>query len=363
MKATIALLPGDGIGPEVIGQAQATLAHIADLFDHEFTFDTYPVGGAALDELDVPLPAATLAACKAADAVLLGAVGGPRWDDPSASARPEQALLQLRRELDVFANLRPVRADPQLADISPLKPSRLEGVDILIVRELTGGLYFGDPRGRERVGGELRATDTLTYTEAEIRRIVELAFAMAADRRGHLTSVDKANVLESSRLWREVVESVGAGCPEVAYEHMLVDAAAMRLMTDPAHFDVLVTENLFGDILSDEASVLTGSLGMLPSASLGADGPGLYEPVHGSAPDIAGQGIANPVGALLSAAMLLRHSLQLPTEASHLEAAVAEALAEGIRTPDLRGNHTTAEVGLAVQRQLTTLVGRDSVPG
>lgn len=359
MKASVALLPGDGIGPEVVAQARAALRQISLLFDHEFEFATHDVGGAAMDASGRPLPPETMAACQASEAVLLGAVGGPKWDDPSAERRPEQALLQLRQELGVFANLRPVRPDPRLAAASPLKAERLEGVDILIVRELTGGLYFGEPRGRQTAGGQTRATDTLTYTDREIRRIVQLAFSLAKGRRGHLVSVDKANVLESSRLWREVVEEVGAENPDVTYEHMLVDAAAMRLVSQPADFDVLVTENMFGDILSDEASVLVGSLGMLPSASLGAaGGPGLYEPVHGSAPDIAGRGVANPVGALLSAALLLRHSLQLEREAAALEAAVEGALAAGLRTQDLGGDVSTAEFGAAVGENLATAVGR-----
>lgn len=353
MKAQIVLLPGDGIGPEVTSQARQALERVASEFGHELQFATHPIGGTALDGTGSPLPPATLEAARRADAVLLGAVGGPKWDDPEASQRPEDGLLGLRKELDLFANLRPVRPIAELAEASPLRPERLQGVDLLIVRELTGGLYFGQPRGRTIRDGERRAVDTLEYSETEIRRLVELGLELAANRRGRLTSVDKANVLESSRLWRAVVEEVAADRPEVEVEHTLVDAAAMRLLQDPAGFDVIVTENMFGDILSDEASVLAGSLGLLPSASLGAGHGGLYEPVHGSAPDIAGQEVANPVGTLLSAALLLRHALQLEPEAAQLEAAVAAALADGFRTPDLGGSHATAQVGAAVRERIT----------
>jgi 3-isopropylmalate dehydrogenase len=337
MRARIALLPGDGIGPEVVAAARAILERIAGRFGHSFEFSQHPVGGCAIDETGMPLPDATLAACRAADAALLGAVGGPKWDDPRAAVRPEQGLLGLRRELGLFANLRPVKVWPQLADASPLRPDRVAGVDILFVRELTGGLYFGK-RGRERTedGGE-RAFDTMTYSDGEIRRVVELAFRLAAGRRKAVTSVDKANVLESSRLWRQVAVEVAARHPGITLEHQLVDSAAMRIIVAPAGFDVVVTENMFGDILTDEAAVLAGSLGLLPSASLGEGRFGLYEPIHGSAPDIAGRGLANPIGTVLSAAMLLRHSLELEAEAAAVEAAVDQALATGARTADLGG--------------------------
>ena len=353
MKATIVLLPGDGIGPEVTEQGHRALARIADVFGHAFTFESYPIGGAALDQTGEPLPASTLQAARAADAVLLGAVGGPKWDDPDAEKRPEDGLLGLRKHLDLFANLRPVRPFPALADASPLRPELLQDVDLLIVRELTAGLYFGEPRGRETKDGQTTAVDTLRYSEGEIRRLVELAFKLAAERRSRLTSVDKANVLESSRLWRAVVNQVAVDYPQVAVEHMLVDAAAMRLLREPASFDVLATENMFGDILSDEASMLAGSLGLLPSAALGAQHGGLYEPVHGSAPDLAGQNRANPVGALLSAAMLLRHGLTLETEARAIESAVARTLEEGIHTKDLGGSHSTEQIGDAVCARIT----------
>lgn len=352
MNASIALLPGDGIGPEVVEQARLGLETVGALFDHEFTFEEHLIGGAALEATGEPLPTATLEACRRADGVLLGAVGGPKWDDPEATQRPEDGLLGLRKELQLFANLRPIRPHPDLAEVSPLRSEVLQGADLLIVRELTGGLYFGRPRGRESVGDDVRAVDSLVYTGAEIRRLVDLAFQIARGRRGRLTSVDKANVLESSRLWRSVVDEVAARYPEVTVEHMLVDAAAMRLVSAPTDFDVLVTENLFGDILSDEASVLAGSLGLLPSASLGNGGGGIFEPVHGSAPDIAGQGIANPVGALLSAALLLRHALGLFQEADRLQGAVDAVLASGVRTPDVGGANTTAEFGQTVEQEL-----------
>jgi 3-isopropylmalate dehydrogenase len=294
-----------------------------------------------------------LADCRAADAVLLGAVGGPRWDDPAAKVRPEQGLLGLRQGLAVYANLRPVRVHPRLLDASPLKPEKLAGVDILVIRELTGGLYFGQPKGRQRVNGRERAVDTLEYSDHEVRRVVELAFRLAQDRRRKVTSVDKANVLESSRLWRQVASTVAAEHPGTELEHMLVDTAAMRLISSPAAFDVLVTENMFGDILTDEASVLAGSMGLLPSASLGDAGPGLYEPIHGSAPDIAGRRLANPLGTILSAALLLRHSLRLPREAAAVEAAVDAALTAGARTADLGGRLTTRDMTDAVLAQLS----------
>jgi 3-isopropylmalate dehydrogenase len=333
MKATIALCPGDGIGPEVVTEARLVLEDVAQRFRHVLSFVEVPIGGVAIDETGSALPPSTLAACEQADAVLLGAVGGPKWD--GGSVRPEAGLLGLRRALGLWANLRPIRVLPELAACSPLRPELLTGVDILVVRELTGGLYFGEPRGRTRTADGERAVDTLVYTDGEIRRVVRLAFRLARHRGGRVTSVDKANVLESSRLWRQVATEVAADFPDVRLEHQLVDSAAMRLITAPRSFDVLVTENMFGDILTDEAAVLAGSLGLCPSASLGDGKKGLYEPIHGSAPDIAGKGIANPIGTILSAALLLRHSLGLPTEARAVEAAVEQAIIAGARTADL----------------------------
>jgi len=344
MKANIVLTPGDGIGPEVVQAAVQVLEVVARRFGHSFAFSEYAIGGASIDRYGVALSEETLAACQQADAVLLGAVGGPKWDDPNAKVRPEQGLLALRKALGVFANLRPVKAHPALVAASPLRPEKLAGVDVLVVRELTGGLYFGQPKGREQHDGHTRAVDTLVYEDYEIERIVEMAFQLARGRRGKVTSVDKANVLESSRLWRQIATGVGQKYPEVTLEHMLVDTAAMRLVAAPASFDVLVTENMFGDILTDEAAVLVGSMGMLPSASLGAGGPGLYEPIHGSAPDIAGKGIANPFGTVLSAAMMLRHSFGLAQEAAAVEAAVSQAVDAGQMSVDLGGSLSTAQV-------------------
>lgn len=344
MKANIVLLPGDGIGPEVVAQAVRVLKAVAGKFGHEFRFTERSVGGSSLDKFGTSLTDETLANCKKADAVLLGAVGGPKWDDPQAKDRPERGLLALRKGLGVFANLRPVKVHPALMAWSPLKPERLQGVDIVVVRELTGGLYFGQPRLREKVNGHEHAVDTLEYYDYEIRRVMELAFKLARGRKKKVTSVDKANVLESSRLWRQVATETGAHNPDVELEHMLVDTASMRLVSSPAWMDVVVTENMFGDILTDEASVLAGSMGMLPSASLGEAGPGLYEPIHGSAPDIAGKGIANPVGAILSSAMLLRHSLGLEAEAACIENAVEQAISAGARTCDLGGKLNTGQM-------------------
>jgi len=346
----VAVLAGDGIGPEVVGEARRLVDAIAPAHGLAMTWEEHLVGGVAIDETGSPLPEPTLAACRVSDAVLLGAVGGPKWDttDPDRP-RPEQGLLGLRAALGLFANLRPVRPWPALYDASPLRRERIEGTDLLVVRELTGGIYFGE-RGRD---GD-RAHDTCVYTRAEVRRVAERAFAAARERRGRVTSVDKANVLETSRLWREEVGAVGAAHPDVALDHMLVDNAAMQLVSRPADFDVIVTENLFGDILSDEAAMITGSIGMLPSASLGAGGAGLYEPVHGSAPDIAGRGLANPVAACLSAALMLRFSLGAPDAADRIEAAVAAVLEDGARTPDLGGDLGTREVG---DRLLAALAG------
>ncbi|HFD39277.1 MAG TPA: 3-isopropylmalate dehydrogenase [Anaerolineae bacterium] len=327
----IAVLPGDGIGAEVIAEAEKVLHAVGERFGHRFEMKRALVGGAAMDATGVPLPEATLALCRASDAVLFGAVGDPKYDDPGAAVRPEQALLGLRKELGLFANLRPVWVHPALADASPLRRERVAGANLIVVRELTGGIYFGQPRVE---GGE-RAVDTMVYTRAEVERIAHLAFRTAQKRRGKVTSVDKANVLACSRLWRRTVQEVAQAYPDVTLEHLLVDAATMHLIQRPTGFDVILTGNMFGDILSDEASVLAGSMGMLPSASLGEGRFGLYEPVHGSAPDIAGQGIANPLAAVLSAALLLRHSLGLETEAQAVEGAVSSVLYAGHRTADL----------------------------
>ena len=352
MEAKIVLLPGDGIGPEVVAEAVRVLETVAQKYGHRFTFTRSLMGGCSIDEYGTALTDETLAVCKAADAVLLGAVGGPKWDDPQAKVRPEQGLLGLRKGLGVFANLRPVKVHPSLLGASPLKPEKLIGVDIIVVRELTGGLYFGQPKGREIINGHERAIDTLEYYDYEVRRVVDLAFKLAVPRRKKITSVDKANVLESSRLWRKIVGEVSAEYPDVSVENMLVDTASMRLITNPASFDVLVTENMFGDILTDEASVLAGSMGMLPSASLGSSGPGLYEPIHGSAPDIAGRGIANPLGTILSSAMLLRYSLKLETEAAEIETAVDQAITSGCRTVDLGGSLSSRQMTDEVIRRL-----------
>jgi 3-isopropylmalate dehydrogenase len=348
MKANIVLLPGDGIGPEVVGAAVRVLDHIAARRGHQFQYSEHLIGGCSIDKFGTALTDQTLQACREADAVLLGAVGGPKWDDPAAKVRPEQGLLGLRKGMDVFANLRPVKVYPTLLSASPLKPEKLAGVDVIVVRELTGGLYFGQPKGREVKDGHERAVDTLEYTDYEVQRILEMAFALARGRKKKVTSVDKANVLESSRLWRKIALEVGARNPDITLEHMLVDTAAMRLITSPASFDIMVTENMFGDILTDEASVLPGSMGMLPSASLGSGSKGVYEPIHGSAPDIAGKGIANPLGTILSAALLLRYSLKLDDEASQIEQAVESAIEQGKRTVDLGGGLSTEEMTACV---------------
>jgi 3-isopropylmalate dehydrogenase len=345
MQSKIVLLPGDGVGPEVVDQAKAVLAAVAKKSGHVFEFQTCLMGGIAIDQTGEALPAETLTACKGADAVLLGAVGGPKWDNPRAKTRPELGLLGIRRELGLYANLRPVRGYAELLSSSPLKPERVEGVNMLVLRELTGGLYFGQ-KFREDTPKGVRVVDTLEYYDFEIERIVKLAFEIARGRKKKVTSVDKANVLESSRVWREIATNLGAKYADVTLEHQLVDSCAMRLVTAPGSFDVIVTENMFGDILSDEAAVLTGSLGMLPSASLGEGKLGLYEPIHGSAPDIAGKGIANPLGTILSAAMLLRHSLGLEAEAAGVERAVEKALARGARTKDLGGEKPVSTSGM-----------------
>ncbi|HEY0601747.1 MAG TPA: 3-isopropylmalate dehydrogenase [Herpetosiphonaceae bacterium] len=388
MQATITLLPGDGIGPEVVAEGAKVLAAVAEQWEHQFTLREALIGGCAIDQAGSSLPDETVQLCQASDAVLLGAVGGPRWDNPNAADRPERGLLGIRKALDLFANLRPVTVHPAISAASPLRVELLAGVDLIVVRELTGGIYFG-AKTREPIGeGAERATDVCTYTTGEIERIVRVACSMARERRGKLTSVDKANVLETSRLWRSVTTRiVGEEYPDIQLEHMLVDAAAMHLLRRPADFDVIVTENMFGDILSDEASMLAGSMGLLPSASLGGVEPrtknqepreeqrtknqeqtdttipprlpqpsqrlgevrgrgpggegqpqtriGLYEPIHGSAPDIAGRGVANPLATILSVAMLLRHSLGLHNEAQAVEAAVQQVLVHGQVTPDI----------------------------
>ncbi|WP_041283552.1 3-isopropylmalate dehydrogenase [Desulfofundulus kuznetsovii] len=344
----IAVLPGDGIGPEVTAQATRVLAAAGRRFGYEFYFQEGLIGGIAYDATGQPLPRATLDLCRSSDAVLLGAVGGPKWDNLPVHLRPEAgALLPLRKALNVYANLRPAVVFPALAGASTLKPEVAEGLDIVVVRELTGGLYFGEKK-REEIPGGQRVVETLVYTTQEIQRVARRAFELARKRKKKLTSVDKANVLESSRLWREVVTDMAREYPDVEVNHMLVDNCAMQLVRNPKQFDVLLTENLFGDILSDEAAQLTGSLGMLPSASLG-DGVGLYEPVHGSAPDIAGRQLANPIAAILSGALMLRHSFGLEEAAAAIERAVAAVLEQGYRTADIMepGKHqvTTTEIG------------------
>ena len=351
IKAKIVVLGGDGIGPEVTHEAVRVLEALASRFGHEFQFEAHLIGGAAIDATKSALPAQSISACGTADAVLLGAVGGPKWSDPAAPVRPEQGLLALRKALGLFANLRPVTLHPALIDASPIKPEVLQGTDIMVVRELTGGIYFG-----EKTRTADSASDLCTYTAEEIRRVTRVAGKLAQGRRKRIVSVDKANVMETSRLWRTTVEEIlRAEFADVQFEHMLVDSAAMHLIRKPASFDVILTENMFGDILTDEASVLAGSLGLLPSASLGAGKLGLYEPIHGSAPDIAGQGIANPYGTILSVAMLLRHSLELPDEAQLVEKSVADAISAGVRTADIAAGgriSTTREAGDEVLRRI-----------
>jgi 3-isopropylmalate dehydrogenase len=353
MKARITVLGGDGIGPDVVAEGVRCLRTIGKRFGHTFELTEADFGGIAIDRHENPLPQVTLDRCLDSDAVLLGAIGGPKWSAPTAKLRPEQGLLRLRKELGVYANLRPVKVLGSLIDASTLKPDVLEGVDLVFVRELTGGIYFGEKR---RVA--LEASDVCVYSVAEIERVTRVAARLARQRRGKLTSIDKSNVLETSRLWREVVERVvKAEFPELKLDHMLVDAAAMHLIRRPRDFDVLVTENMFGDILTDEASMLSSSLGMLPSASLGDSKRGLYEPIHGSAPDIAGKGIANPYGTIFSVAMLLRHSLGLENEAEVLELAAVHCIEQGVRTPDIAESgariYSTHEVGDAVIAALT----------
>lgn len=353
MKAKITLLPGDGIGPEVTAQARRVLETVAKERHHQFAFSEAPIGGYALDAVGSALPETTLQVCREADAVFLGAVGGPQWEKLPGAQRPESGLLALRRGLGTYANIRPVQVHPVLADRTPLKADIVNGTDLIVVRELTGGIYFGE-KGRE--GG--RAWDTCVYTEAEVERIVRVACGLARDRSGKVTSVDKANVLETSRLWRETAERVVAReFPDLVLEHLYVDAAAMHLLRKPGDFDVIVTSNMFGDILTDEASMLAGSMGVLPSASLAENGPGLFEPIHGSAPDIAGRGIANPYAAILSVAMLLRLGLGLHEEASSVERAVSECISLGVLSEDLchGPGSSTVEIGEAVCSRLESM--------
>ena len=362
MRIRITVLPGDGVGPEVIAEAVKVMEAVTARFGHEIELREGMIGGNAIDALGTPFPEDTEAMCQDTDGILFGAVGGPKWDDVNARTRPEAAILALRKKLDVFANLRPVRTYDPLIDSSPVKPHLLKGVDMIIVRELTGGLYFSRPKKRWQTSRGRRGVDTLKYTEQEIERIVRVGFELAQDRRKLLTSADKFNVLESSRLWREIALELAEDYPDVELENVLVDNLAMQLIRNPRRFDVIVTENTFGDIISDEAAVLAGSMGMLPSASLSgrpgrsgsaaSSGPALYEPIHGSAPDIAGQGIANPIGAILSVALMLRHSLRLEEEACTVDAAVEAVLAEGYRTPDIAADAgkvvNTVEMGNAI---------------
>jgi 3-isopropylmalate dehydrogenase len=352
----IAVLPGDGIGREVTPEAVRVLSAVGRAAGVTLNFEEAVIGGAAIDAAGDPLPPATLALCQRSDAILLGAVGGPKWDDAPQEKRPERGLLGLRKELDLFANLRPARCLPMLVEASPLRRSIVEGTDLMVIRELTSGLYFGEPRGVERFAdGGARAINTMAYTSREIERVARVGFEVARKRRRRLTSVDKANVLAVSQLWREVVTRVAKEFPDVTLEHLFVDNCAMALVHRPTQFDTIVTENTFGDILSDEAAILAGSMGMLPSASLGGR-VSLYEPVHGTAPDIAGQGIANPLAAILSAAMLLRYSLNLVAEADKVEAAVLRVLEKGYRTADIRQEGTTRvgtrEMGDLVVKEL-----------
>jgi 3-isopropylmalate dehydrogenase len=336
----ILLTPGDGIGPEVMEEALKVLGRVERRFGHEFQYEEDVIGGAAIDRFGTALRDDTLVRARSSQAVLFGAVGGPKWDDPKATVRPEQAILGLRKGLGLFANLRPVRVNPLMLDDSTIKPDVLRGTDLVVIRELTGGIYFGRPQKRWTTARGREAVDTLRYSEREVTRILHVGFQLARTRRKKLTSVDKANILDTSRMWREIATEVGREYPDVELEHILVDACAMYLVRRPASFDVIVTENMFGDILTDEAAMLAGSMGMMPSASLGqrrsdGTGIGLYEPIHGSAPDIAGQGKANPLAMILSAAMMLRLSLGLPEEAAAIEEAVDAVIAKGYRTPDI----------------------------
>ncbi len=353
MTSKVLVLPGDGIGPEIVAEAVKVLQRLREGGDIDLEMERASIGGGALDEAGDPLPPSTLALAREADAVILGAVGGPQWDRVARELRPERGLLRLRAELGVFANLRPAVMFPQLVEASSLKPDVVAGLDLLILRELTGGIYFGTPRGiRSSPDNERQGYNTLVYSESEVERVCRVAFELAGKRRGRVCSVDKANVLETSELWREVAETVATDYPGVALSHMYVDNAAMQLVRDPKQFDVIVTSNLFGDILSDLASMLTGSIGMLPSASMDAAGKGLYEPIHGAAPDIAGQDQANPLATILSVSMMLRYSLDAPEAADRIEAAVGRVLDQGLRTADIESPGTevvgTREMGNAV---------------
>jgi 3-isopropylmalate dehydrogenase len=356
VKANLVVLPGDGVGPEVVNAALSVLATVCEADGAEVSIDVHLIGGRAIDEFGTPLPDETLDACKSADAVLLGAVGGPAWDHLRGEQRCEAGLLKLRLEMDVFANVRPVKVHPHLVDRTTLRPEIVRGTDLVIVRELTGGAYFGQPRGRTGSGADEIARDSIVYSAAEIERVARVAFKLAQSRRGALISIDKANVLITSQLWREIVTGLGAEYPDVDLTHELVDSFAMRLVREPATVDVVVAENLFGDILSDEAAVLAGSLGLLPSASLGASDQGLYEPIHGSAPRLAGKGIANPYGTILSVAMLLRHSLHRNDLAVAIESAVDVCIAEDVLSPDLGGTSGTEDVAAAVARETVRLL-------
>jgi len=361
MNRNILLLPGDGIGPEIVSEAEKVLRLLNDSLSLELTIDSALVGGSAIDEFGVPLPDVTLEKAKASDAILLGAVGGPKWDDLDMAIRPEKGLLGLRSNLELFGNLRPAILYPQLADASTLKPEVVSGLDILIVRELTGGIYFGQPRGvRVLENGDREGYNTYVYNETEIKRIGRVAFEAAQKRGGKLCSVDKANVLEVTVLWREIMDDLAKEYPDVELSHMYVDNAAMQLVRAPKQFDVVVTGNMFGDILSDAAAMLTGSIGMLPSASLDEAGKGMYEPCHGSAPDIAGQGIANPLATILSVAMMLRYSLAENKAADLIESAVSDVLDQGFRTADIYSEGTTKvstiDMGNAVIKALSKLV-------
>ncbi|MFT5484039.1 MAG: 3-isopropylmalate dehydrogenase [Halieaceae bacterium] len=358
MSRRVLVLPGDYIGPEIVAQARRVLDAVNVGFSLDLTVEESLLGGAAIDAFGVPLPATTLELARDAQAILLGAVGGPKWDAVDAAIRPEKGLLQIRSELGLFGNLRPALLYPQLAAASSLKPEVVAGLDILIVRELTGGIYFGEPRGiRTLQNGERQGYNTYVYSESEIERIAHLAFRLAGKRSGRLCSVDKSNVLEATALWREVVSSLAAQYPNVELSHMYVDSAAMELVRAPKQFDVMVTGNMFGDILSDAAAMLTGSIGMLPSASLDKDGKGMYEPCHGSAPDIAGQGKANPLATILSVAMMMRYTLGCPAAAQAIEVAVGNTLDRGCRTPDIQTPGcelvSTVEMGNAVVEELS----------
>ena len=356
MEKQIAVIRGDGIGPEIVGQALRVLDKVAEKYGHTFRYVDADMGGVAIDRWGEALPAAELEKCLASDSVLLGAVGGPKWDGMPGDKRPEKGLLALRSGMGLYSNNRPARLWPQLAAASPLKPEIVEkGIDFIVVRELIGGVYFGEHR-TEETDGELKATDVMSYSEHEIERIGRIGFETAAKRRKKVTSIDKANVLDTSRLWRKVMHRLAQEYPEIEYEDMLVDNGAMQIAKDPSQFDVIVTENMFGDILSDEASMITGSIGMIPSSSLGEGSRGLYEPIHGSAPDIAGQDKANPIGTILSAAMMLKYSFDLDEEAEAIEAAVNRALDEGLRTADMMAEGCTlvscSQMGDAVLKYL-----------